>query len=455
LFLINEYNNFFGVMANPTVLNNNSGLKVHDVLYTIVSRLPLAEALQARTWSQSWRHAVDEALKEMWNKIERHCAQNVFSSPTLTDMISRVEQQVPVPQGEDKPACVLFGKLNALFRDIYQLPFDRSQSLDSLFLQAQQRQQWIQNQALCAMWEHALYFPFRKEPACPPRNASVDDIRTWMKDNPNTLSRVTVLEVQHMKMLVIPPEIGLLTQLKQLCLSGSPITIIPHSIASCTELRELSLSSTHITTLPPALASLSKLRILHIANLSFYILPVQLQKLLLQLQTCSIPESAGRMVIPREILQDMKDPGHSLHHLLKEFQQYISYPVKSSLSKVYQSLMTADLLQAQTSFDTLSPQMQQNIYTHYFGQNRLEEPPLTSAQLTDPYHFLDAVKKTIANSVEQLTPPERKTIQSLFQTTDLRQFIEHCQPAFTLKKTELYFSGEFIVMAELLKELGY
>jgi len=74
----------------------------------------------------------------------------------------------------------------------------------------------------------------------------------------------------------LPPEIGLLTNLRGLYLSNNEIKTLPPEIGKLSNLRELSLSNNKIETLPPEIGSLRNLLVLYLNNNKIETLPPEI-----------------------------------------------------------------------------------------------------------------------------------------------------------------------------------
>jgi hypothetical protein len=84
-------------------------------------------------------------------------------------------------------------------------------------------------------------------------------IRAWMQDNPEKLHTVTRLSFARLGLAVLPPEIGLLINLKTLSLASNQLKQLPESINQLINLKILSLASNQLTQLPESINQLINL----------------------------------------------------------------------------------------------------------------------------------------------------------------------------------------------------
>src|SRR6266699_1121758 len=66
--------------------------------------------------------------------------------------------------------------------------------------------------------------------------------------------------------LPLPTEIGQLTNLRELSMSGTQLSQLPAEIGRLTNLRELSMSGTQLSQLPPEIGQLTSLQRLSLRN---------------------------------------------------------------------------------------------------------------------------------------------------------------------------------------------
>ncbi len=98
-------------------------------------------------------------------------------------------------------------------------------------------------------------------------------IRRAKKEN------ATRLDLSRMEIETLPPEIGLLTNLKELCLAWNDLRIIPPEFGDLTGLTILQLWGNQLTTLPPEIGRLNQLRELVSSTNQLEALPPQIGQL--------------------------------------------------------------------------------------------------------------------------------------------------------------------------------
>lgn len=91
--------------------------------------------------------------------------------------------------------------------------------------------------------------------------------------------RKTTLDLSNKEIEELPPEIGRLTNLKELDLSGNTLTELPIEIGQLTNLEILKLSENRLTRFPKNFAHLQKLTILDLSNNQLYLVPGEITSL--------------------------------------------------------------------------------------------------------------------------------------------------------------------------------
>ena len=91
--------------------------------------------------------------------------------------------------------------------------------------------------------------------------------------------RWEALDLSHHELTAIPPEIGRLTELKELHLKGNRLSVLPDEVWQLTSLVELDMSDNEFTWLPPGIGQLRKLRSIDISNNKLRCLPVEIATL--------------------------------------------------------------------------------------------------------------------------------------------------------------------------------
>ena len=117
-----------------------------------------------------------------------------------------------------------------------------------------------------------------------PLEERANNIRLWMRENPERLNTITELNLSHLNLEILPPEIGLLTALQRLDLSNNQLHALPPEIGQLTALQELDLSNNRLHALPPEIRLLTALQALFLHNNQLRTLPPEI-RLLTALQT--------------------------------------------------------------------------------------------------------------------------------------------------------------------------
>jgi hypothetical protein len=109
------------------------------------------------------------------------------------------------------------------------------------------------------------------------------------------------LRLSHLGLQALPAEIGQLSQLQWLDLSGNQLTALPAEIGQLSQLQELDLSYNQSIALPPEIGQLSQLHWLHLSNNQLAALPTEIGQLS-QLQKLNL--SGNQLTgLPPEIVQ--------------------------------------------------------------------------------------------------------------------------------------------------------
>ena len=119
----------------------------------------------------------------------------------------------------------------------------------------------------------------------------------------------TYLPLVDLRLTAIPPEIGELTHLKYLDISGNRLTVLPPQIGLLVNLIQLFVTRTQIATLPSQIGQLTNLTHLNISHCQLTALPpeigqlIKLTKLLLSYnQLTALPYELGRLMALKELL---------------------------------------------------------------------------------------------------------------------------------------------------------
>jgi Leucine-rich repeat (LRR) protein len=140
----------------------------------------------------------------------------------------------------------------------------------------------VQDQALEKIWP--LFFQAivlansGTNLSLPDQNAS--GIRTWLVANLNLVQRVTILDLSHQNLQILPIEIGLFTSLKRLMLNNNQLTSLPSEIFQFKNLNFLAVSNNQLHALSPEIRNLTNLTFLEIANNQLSTLPSEIRELI-------------------------------------------------------------------------------------------------------------------------------------------------------------------------------
>lgn len=94
--------------------------------------------------------------------------------------------------------------------------------------------------------------------------SSAETIRAWMQANSEKLHTVTNLDLSHLSLVVLPPEIGLLIGLQELNLQNNQLTKLPPEIGKLIHLRGLNLGGNQFTEFPQEIGPLTNLEWLYL-----------------------------------------------------------------------------------------------------------------------------------------------------------------------------------------------
>jgi hypothetical protein len=110
-------------------------------------------------------------------------------------------------------------------------------------------------------------------------NGFLDICDEFGKDNNETLSRITHLDLDNNNLSALPESIGSLIRLKRLDLRWNNLSALPESIGSLRNLKRLSLSGNKLTALPESIGSLRNMEYLYLRNNNLTALPDSLVSL--------------------------------------------------------------------------------------------------------------------------------------------------------------------------------
>jgi Leucine-rich repeat (LRR) protein len=123
----------------------------------------------------------------------------------------------------------------------------------------------------------------------PPEIGQLTNLRElWLGGNqltalPPEIGQLTSLEalgLGHNQLTALPREIGQLTSLGRLGLVGNQLTVLPPEIGQLTNLRRLELDDNQLTVLPPEIGQLTNLRRLELGGNQLSALPREVADLL-------------------------------------------------------------------------------------------------------------------------------------------------------------------------------
>jgi len=93
------------------------------------------------------------------------------------------------------------------------------------------------------------------------------------------IKRTGRCDLWNRELTVLPPEIGQLTNLRELALGGNRLTALPPEIGQLANLRRLALSGNRLTVLPPEIGQLTRLETLRLDGNQLTALPPEIGQL--------------------------------------------------------------------------------------------------------------------------------------------------------------------------------
>lgn len=119
-----------------------------------------------------------------------------------------------------------------------------------------------------------------------PVPANSDEIRAWLNNpaNAQRINQVYSLDLSHLELEFLPPEIGLFTQLKTLSLRYNRLSSITPLIGNLVQLTHLNLEHNHLKQLPPEIGKLFQLSYLNASNNRLRSLPREIGDLVRLIQ---------------------------------------------------------------------------------------------------------------------------------------------------------------------------
>ena len=110
------------------------------------------------------------------------------------------------------------------------------------------------------------------------------DVLAWLRKYGKDISarelwELKVLYLRHLRLSVLPPEIGSLTNLKLLDVSDSNLSILPYEICELTNLTRLNASGNNLTSVPQNMDKLSLLSVLDLDRNKLSVVPMNICKM--------------------------------------------------------------------------------------------------------------------------------------------------------------------------------
>ncbi|MBS0651271.1 MAG: leucine-rich repeat domain-containing protein [Verrucomicrobia bacterium] len=107
------------------------------------------------------------------------------------------------------------------------------------------------------------------------------EIRSWLNDPANAqhINHVYALDLSHLELEFLPPEIGLFTQLKTLSLRYNSLSSITPQIGNLVQLSHLNVEHNHLKELPPEIGKLLQLSYLNASHNRLQALPREIGNL--------------------------------------------------------------------------------------------------------------------------------------------------------------------------------
>ncbi len=139
-----------------------------------------------------------------------------------------------------------------------------------------------------------------------------DAIARWMDENRDGLAQVENLTFTDSRFTSLPPQIGLFTGLRELCLNDNQLRSLPSEIGQCTALQSLELDHNQLISIPSELSRCISLRRLRLGENQLTTIPATLRQWT-QLRYLDIREN--QIVQSREDILQLLRPGFPDHEL--------------------------------------------------------------------------------------------------------------------------------------------
>ncbi|HSX04063.1 MAG TPA: leucine-rich repeat domain-containing protein [Rhabdochlamydiaceae bacterium] len=142
-----------------------------------------------------------------------------------------------------------------------------------------------------------------------------EQVCVWMRENKAALARINYLDLSNLGLAYLPPEIGLLRELRSLDLGNNRITDLPTEVEDLSKLRYLYLNNNKLNSVPEVLTRLSVLKELYLNNYAgldsknqLTTVPAELGNLgqlevldLSNIQLIRVPAELGNLRVLREL----------------------------------------------------------------------------------------------------------------------------------------------------------
>src|SRR3990172_5635657 len=230
----------------------------------ILNRLDPTDLLTARAVCKIFRREIDYLIRHEWEKTKQLPPNGAIPLPGMMEFLETND-----PNADP---LTLFRRLAKLFSDTYGIhihqPTVPCSATEIANLQTIAKQ--IEDQSLITLWDQ-----IRLQLNLPVPLQTADAIRAWMNDpaNAGQLNSIIALSVVGRNLRIIPSEIRLLTQLRQLDLACNKITEIPNAISTLTQLQQLYLAHNQITMIPHDISALTQLQRLDLAGNQNTVIP--------------------------------------------------------------------------------------------------------------------------------------------------------------------------------------
>ena len=165
--------------------------------------------------------------------------------------------------------------------------------------------------------------------------------RKWMQENGKLLRNITCLSLALLGLSSLPPEIGLLTGLKELYCNDNEITSLPSQIGLLEGLEKLYLNNNKLSSLPPETGLLKRLGKLYLAGNHFTFVSLEICQLI-QLKELVLSENQLSCVSPELCrclihLQHLNLNDNQLTDLPQEFSLLVNLKLLSVARNLFAS----------------------------------------------------------------------------------------------------------------------